>query len=183
MSTDTREALAALMVIAAECAQRKPLRGFEELTEAIHIGHRQFGRAHEKADEDVRMLAVRLRAVFDTLAAALATQPAQPSALGAAHAVPNELTIKQIEEIAFAVLRSHNDDRLWRALTYESGPCDVTKATLALQDLAAAFFRAGLASAPAAPAQAVPQQDICCEGDCHYYGQKRPSTCCCSKGG
>jgi len=80
MSTDTREALAALMVIAAECAQRKPLRGFEELTEATHIGHRQFGRAHEKADEDVRMLAVRLRAVFDTLAAALATQPAQPSA-------------------------------------------------------------------------------------------------------
>lgn len=82
MSTDTREALAALMVIAAECAQRKPLRGFEELTEAIHIGHRQFGSAHEKADEDVRMLAVRLRAVFDTLAAALATQPAQPSAQG-----------------------------------------------------------------------------------------------------
>lgn len=108
---------------------------------------------------------------------------AQPSALGAAHAVPNELTTKQIEEIAFAVLRSRNDDRLWRALTYDSGPYDVTKATLALQDLAAAFFRAGLASAPAAPAQAVPQQDICCEGDCHYYGQKRPSTCCCSKGG
>ena len=80
MTTDTREALAALMVIAAECAQRKPLRGFEELTEATHIGHRQFGRAHEQADEDVRMLAVRLRAVFDTLAAALATQPAQPSA-------------------------------------------------------------------------------------------------------
>jgi len=32
----------------------------------------------------VRMLAVRLRAVFDTLAAALATQPAQPSAQGEA---------------------------------------------------------------------------------------------------
>jgi len=64
--------------------------------------------------------------------------------------VPNELTIKQIEEIAFAVLRSHNDDRLWRALTYESGPYDVTNATLALQDIASAFFRAGLASAPAA---------------------------------
>ena len=81
MSTDTREALAALMAIAAECAQRKPLRGFEELTEATHIGHRQFRRAHEQADEDVRMLAVRLRAVFDTLAAALATQLAQPSTL------------------------------------------------------------------------------------------------------
>ena len=79
MSTDTREALAALMVIAAECAQRKPLRGFEELTEATHIGHRQFGRAHEQADEAVRMLAVRLRAVFDTLAAALAAQAAQPT--------------------------------------------------------------------------------------------------------
>lgn len=90
MSTDTREALAALMVIAAECAQRKPLRGFEELTEAIHIGHRQFGRAHEKADEDVRMLAVRLRAVFDTLAAALATQPAQPSV---------ELSVRAVEEL------------------------------------------------------------------------------------
>lgn len=82
MSNDTREALAALMVIAAECAQRKPLRGFEELTEATHIGHRQFGRAHEQADEAVRMLAVRLRAVFDTLAAALATQPAPPSSCG-----------------------------------------------------------------------------------------------------
>ena len=70
--------------------------------------------------------------------------------------MPNELTTKQIEEIAFAVLRSHNDDRLWRALTYDSGPYDVTKATLALQDLASAFFRAGIASAPAAPAQAVP---------------------------
>lgn len=22
---------------------------------------------------------------------------------------------------------------------------------------------------------------LCLEGDCHYYGQKRPSTCCCSK--
>lgn len=61
-----------------------------------------------------------------------------------------ELTTKRIEEIAFAVLRSHNDDRLWRALTYDSGPYDVTKATLALQDLASAFFHAGLASAPAA---------------------------------
>lgn len=87
MSNDTREALAALMVIAAECAQRKPLRGFEELTEATHIGHHQFGRAHEKADEAVRMLAVRLRAVFDTLAASLATQPAQPVAEPFWHAV------------------------------------------------------------------------------------------------
>lgn len=69
--------------------------------------------------------------------------------------MPNELTTKQIEKIAFAVLRSHNDDRLWRALTYESGPYDVTKATLALQDLAAAFFRAGLASALATLAQPV----------------------------
>ncbi len=51
----------------------------------------------------------------------------------------------------------------------------------AVNDLTALLFSA--ASAPAAPAQAVPQQDICCEGDCHYYGQKRPSTCCCSKGG
>lgn len=30
MSTDTREALAALTWLAAECAQRKPLRAFEE---------------------------------------------------------------------------------------------------------------------------------------------------------
>lgn len=73
--------------------------------------------------------------------------------------MPTELTTKRIEEIAFAVLRSHNDDRLWRALTYDSGPYDVTKATLALQDLASAFFHAGLASAPAAPAQAVALTD------------------------
>ena len=73
--TDTRQALAALMGLAAECAQRKPLRAFEDFTEATHIGHRQFGRAYERADEDVRMLAVRLRAVFDALAPALAAQP------------------------------------------------------------------------------------------------------------
>ena len=99
MSTDTREALAALMVIAAECAQRKPLRGFEELTEATHIGHRQFGRAHEQADEAVRMLAVRLRAVFDTLAAALATQPAQPSAQGEAVALTWRLDADAAEQL------------------------------------------------------------------------------------
>jgi len=25
------------------------------------------------------------------------------------------------------------------------------------------------------------QHDKCMEGDCHYYGQKRPTTCACSK--
>ena len=27
------------------------------------------------------------------------------------------------------------------------------------------------------------RRDICTEGDCAYNGQKRPSTCACSKGG
>ena len=71
--------------------------------------------------------------------------------------MPTELTTKRIEEIAFAVLRAHNDDRLWRALTYDSGPYDVTKATLALQDLASAFFRAGITSAPVPAQQQVPE--------------------------
>lgn len=59
------------------------------------------------------------------------------------------LTDKQIGDIAFAVLRAHNDDRLWRALTYNSGPYDVTTPTLALRDLASAFFCAGIAVADA----------------------------------
>lgn len=56
------------------------------------------------------------------------------------------LTIEQVCNIGFAVLRNHNDDRLWRALTYDCGPYDLTAPNLALQQLGAAFYAAGLAA-------------------------------------
>ena len=59
-----------------------------------------------------------------------------------------KLTCEQVCNIGFAVLRSHNDARLWRALTYDSGPYDLTTPNLALQDLGAAFYAAGYADAP-----------------------------------
>ena len=37
----------------------------------------------------------------------------------------HKLTDRQIADLAFAVLREHNDNRLWRALTYDSGPYDI----------------------------------------------------------
>jgi hypothetical protein len=60
------------------------------------------------------------------------------------------LTDKQVEDISFAVLRVHNSDLLWRALTYSSGPYDVTVPTLALRDLASAFYVAGMTAGMAA---------------------------------
>ena len=59
----------------------------------------------------------------------------------------HKLTDRQIADLAFAVLREHNDNRLWRALTYDSGPYDVTTPTLALCHLARVFFAAGVAAA------------------------------------
>jgi len=61
---------------------------------------------------------------------------------------PPKLTSEQLCNIGFAVLRAHNDDRLWRALTYDSGPYDLTTPNLALQELGAAFYAAGYAEAP-----------------------------------
>ena len=58
----------------------------------------------------------------------------------------HKLTDRQIADMAFAVLREHNDNRLWRALTYDSGPYDVTTPTLALCHLARVFFAAGAAA-------------------------------------
>lgn len=57
-----------------------------------------------------------------------------------------KLTSEQVCNIGFAVLRAHNDDRLWRALTYDSGPYDLTTPNLALQQLGAAFYAAGYAA-------------------------------------
>lgn len=62
-----REDVGRLVNLAAECAQRKPLRALEPLTEVSHIGHRQFGRAYAGADEAVRLLAIELRRVADAL--------------------------------------------------------------------------------------------------------------------
>ena len=68
--------------------------------------------------------------------------PVEPSARP--HAP--KLTSEQVCNIGFAVLRAHNDDRIWRALTYDSGPYDLTTPNLALQELGAAFYAAGCAA-------------------------------------
>lgn len=66
-----------------------------------------------------------------------------------------KLTDKQVCDIGFAVLRAHNNDRLWRALTYSSGPYDVTMPALPLLDLGQAFYDAGAKTAPLLPEQFV----------------------------
>ena len=81
-------------------------------------------------------------------------QPVRPGA--EAH----KLTDRQIADMAFAVLREHNDNRLWRALTYDSGPYDVTTPTLALCHLARVFFAAGVAAALAGCMDMVQPTDI-----------------------
>lgn len=55
-----RDKVGAIVNVAAELAQRKPLRAMEPLTEVSHIGHRQMARAYAKADEDTRLLAIKL---------------------------------------------------------------------------------------------------------------------------
>jgi hypothetical protein len=62
-----RHEIGRLVNLAADCAQRKPLRSLEPLTESILIGHRQFARAYNGADEAVRLLAIELRRVADAL--------------------------------------------------------------------------------------------------------------------
>lgn len=62
-----RHEIGRLVNLAAQCAQRKPLLALEPLTEASHIGHRQFARAYAGADEAVRLLAIELRRVADAL--------------------------------------------------------------------------------------------------------------------
>ena len=51
-------------------------------------------------------------------------------------------------------------NRLWRALTYDSGPYDVTTPTLALCHLARVFFAAGVAAALAGCVDMVQPPDI-----------------------
>jgi hypothetical protein len=55
-----RAAVGAIVNVAAELAQRKPLDPFDNMTEATHIGHRQFDRVYRQADEKVRLLAIKL---------------------------------------------------------------------------------------------------------------------------
>lgn len=56
----SRAAVGAIVNVAADLAQRKPLRAMEPLTEVSRIGHRQMARAYAQADEDTRLLAVKL---------------------------------------------------------------------------------------------------------------------------
>lgn len=55
-----RDRVGAILNVAAALAQRKPLDALAPLTEVSHIGHRQMARAYAKADEDTRLLAVKL---------------------------------------------------------------------------------------------------------------------------
>ena len=55
-----RAAVGAIVNVAADLAQRKPLRALDPLTEVSHIGRRQMARAYAQADEDTRLLAVKL---------------------------------------------------------------------------------------------------------------------------
>jgi hypothetical protein len=55
-----RAAYGAIMNVAAALAQRKPIDAFSALEDSTHIGHRQFGRAYNRADEETRLLAVKL---------------------------------------------------------------------------------------------------------------------------
>lgn len=55
-----RDKVGVVYNVAAALAQRKPLQAFGEFDNSTHIGHRQFGRAYAKADEDTRLLAVKL---------------------------------------------------------------------------------------------------------------------------
>lgn len=61
---------------AAALAQRKPLHALSHLSEVTHIGHRQFARAYEQADEDTRLMAIALREAID--AARRTEQEQQP---------------------------------------------------------------------------------------------------------
>lgn len=62
-----RDKVGRLINLAADCAQRKPLRSLAPLTEATHIGHRQFGRAYDQADDALAVLSQDLRAAIDAL--------------------------------------------------------------------------------------------------------------------
>lgn len=60
-----------------------------------------------------------------------ASEPEKPAA--------RRLTKKELEDAAFPVLRAVNSDRLWRELTYSSGPYEVTCAKHVLVDIARAL--------------------------------------------
>jgi hypothetical protein len=55
-----RKAISSIFNVASALAQRTPLSAFGALEDATHIGHRQFSRAYEQADEDTRLLACKL---------------------------------------------------------------------------------------------------------------------------
>lgn len=62
-----RAAVGAIVNVAAALAQRRPLDAFGEFEDATHIGHRQFRRAYDKADEDTRLLACKLADAYKAL--------------------------------------------------------------------------------------------------------------------
>jgi hypothetical protein len=55
-----RPAVGAAMNVVSMLAQRKPLTAFAELEAARQVGRRQLAKAYNRADEDTRLLAVKL---------------------------------------------------------------------------------------------------------------------------
>jgi hypothetical protein len=74
-----------IIKIAAECARREPISAMYELTEATHIGHRQFSRAYYRLDDAIVGLSIRLKTVADMLSSgtALPDVPTVPEILAA----------------------------------------------------------------------------------------------------
>jgi hypothetical protein len=131
VAPEQHAAMSRLIELAAECAQRKPLQAFVHLTDATHIGHRQFAAAHSEADDAVRILAIELRKVWDSLrtpAAAPAT-PAAPSV----PPLPDDTIAAALADPACTRLRE------WAAI----GP---------VQRAAVQSFADRLAAAPSVPA-------------------------------
>lgn len=60
-----QRAYSAMVTLAAEFAQRKPIRALSALEGATHIGHRQFAAALGPVDDAMGDAAVRLRRAID----------------------------------------------------------------------------------------------------------------------
>jgi hypothetical protein len=62
--------------------------------------------------------------------------------LYAAPPPPQPLTDEQIAKAAFEVMRSYKSDTVWKAMTYDSGPYDITKLRPVVLEIARAILAA-----------------------------------------
>jgi len=150
-----REARIGIMQIAADLAQRKPLRSLFHLEDCTHIGHRQFRAAFEPADEACRLMSIRLRDCLD----ALASRTPSPAPEGAAEpTLPVEIYGKLYEvPIAVQVHIVALHERLYavqRSVTEESRKfiehCATLGGGMVNGNILAEHARAALAAVPQA---------------------------------